>query len=427
MILMVGIVRNFRKMLGRRHTVRAHFWQSMATYMQQGFGLLLGIVLARLLTPQDFGNYAFALATVSLVLLPASWNISALSLADAGRTPGLVAEIMGFAWAFAVVKILLTLFLGAVFWAAGHPTTASLAVLIGLSNALRDPICVPMYDLQGRGDFKSSAHAEILASSLCFLIAIPAALFRWGPFALVLPGFAGLFAYYMVFSRVGRCSISQRVSWRKVTSHIANGFWLWVNGVGEVVFSRVDTWFIGRIMGPSALGFYARAYNYGPIALLVMNSLARNPTLMALARAGTWIEERRILVKTTILLLAGGALNFAGLYLFADPLVVWIFGEPWRPSIPLFRALAGFSVCSALFWVPVNLLFAHRRYREAGLIRAAGSGLLAVLLLAFCSSMSLVRVCWLVQLLLLAQAAVLWPVALGFAKRAFSEPSSLRE
>lgn len=412
-------LRDFQSTLGRRKTVRAHVWQSIATYGQQGMGLVLGVILARILTPQDFGEYGFAFATVSLVLLPVSWNISALLLADAGRTPRLIAEVMSFAWLFAGLKILLTLILVATLWAIDRPTTASLAGLIGLAQAMRDPIYVPMYDLQGRGEFKYNAYAEAIVFPLCFLTAIPAGLAHWGPFALVLPGFVGLFGYLIMFSRAGRHIPWPRIDPRNVFAHMSHGFWLWLNGIAEVAYSKIDTWFIGRNMGMSALGFYTRAYNYGPVALLVLNSLMRNPTMVAFSRAKTWAETRRLLAKTTIFLSVGGVLNFLGLFYLADPLVVWVFGEQWRPAIPLFRALAGFSLSSALFWIPLNLLFAHRRYRAVAVVRILGGAMLVAILFGFASSMTLERICWLVQLLLLAQGAVLWPIGVLAAKKAF--------
>src|SRR5437868_12267557 len=84
--------------LSVRHTLRSHIWQSLANYTQQGFGLVFGVVLARLLTPADFGAYGFALATVFLALLPAMWSLTPTLLADSGRTPGLHHLAAGFGW-----------------------------------------------------------------------------------------------------------------------------------------------------------------------------------------------------------------------------------------------------------------------------------------------------------------------------------------
>src|SRR5437870_308078 len=87
-----------------RPTLRSHIWQSLANYTQQGFGLIFGIILARLLTPRDFGAYGFALATVFLALLPAMWTVAPTLVADAGRTPELHPIAAGFTWSITVVR-----------------------------------------------------------------------------------------------------------------------------------------------------------------------------------------------------------------------------------------------------------------------------------------------------------------------------------
>ena len=75
-----------RARLRQRHTLRAHAWQSLAYYAQQGFGLVFGIIMARMLSPADFGAFGFAAASVFLTLLPATWSLAPTLIADAGKT-----------------------------------------------------------------------------------------------------------------------------------------------------------------------------------------------------------------------------------------------------------------------------------------------------------------------------------------------------
>src|SRR6266436_9668888 len=93
-----GFLERLLTTLQSRHTLRSHVWQSLANYTQQGFGLIFGVVLARLLTPADFGAYGFALATVFLALLPAMWSLAPTLVADGGRTDDLYGTVAGFTW-----------------------------------------------------------------------------------------------------------------------------------------------------------------------------------------------------------------------------------------------------------------------------------------------------------------------------------------
>src|SRR5437868_15377667 len=87
-----------RTLLRSRHTLRSHIWQSFALYVERGFGLVFGVIMARILYPADFGAFGFAAASVYLALLPASWTLNPMLVADAGRTAGLHPRAAGFAW-----------------------------------------------------------------------------------------------------------------------------------------------------------------------------------------------------------------------------------------------------------------------------------------------------------------------------------------
>ena len=85
--------------------MRAHLWQSLANYTQQGFGLLLGLILARLLQPEDFGAFGFAAASVLLALLPATWSLAPTLIMDAAAAPAFYATAAAFGWCVVFVRL----------------------------------------------------------------------------------------------------------------------------------------------------------------------------------------------------------------------------------------------------------------------------------------------------------------------------------
>src|SRR6188474_1330909 len=140
-------------LLRSRHTLRSHIWQSLANYTQQGFGLIFGVVLARILTPDDFGAYGLALAIVLLALLPAMWSLAPTLLADGGRNPNLYRTVAGFTWNIIAVRIAIIVLLVAWFFFSGRPTTAWLCVLVGFTETFRELNNVQKGLLEGAGRF----------------------------------------------------------------------------------------------------------------------------------------------------------------------------------------------------------------------------------------------------------------------------------
>lgn len=364
---------SFRELLGRRHTVRAHFWQTLAVYVQQGFGLLLGVLLARILTPQDFGEYAFASATLLLAILPASWSIAPLLLSDAGRTPSLFSEIMGFSWFTVAAKGFFTVVTTLVLLGLGHGRTAGLVAFIGFVESSREIGNVLMYDLHARGEFVYNFRAEMISVALAFLLAIPAAFSGWGAFALVLPGLAGAGAYLVVFQRATRRRIWQPVPWGRLAAHLTNGFWLWIVGISQTVFYRIDNWCVGKFLGAVNLAHYSRAYNYAPASYMALSSLTTNATISAFARAGGRAQRERLAVRTWLILFSGGVLNWIILDLWADRLVPWVFGGQWVPAVPIFRAFGPFAICCGTFYLTSSLLIALKDFRWLACLRLFGA------------------------------------------------------
>ena len=71
-----------------------------------------------------------------------------------------------------------------------------------------------------------------------------------------------------------------------------------------------------------------------------------------------------------MILLGGGVLNWLLFFPFAEQIVVWVFGQQWRPTIPVFRAFASLSLANAIAYLPITVLLAQRRYRELDSVRA---------------------------------------------------------
>lgn len=416
---MVNFLQNFRARLRERHTVRAHFWQSLANYTQQGFGLVFGVVLARLLTPADFGAYGFALATVSLVMLPAMWSLAPSLVADSGRTPHLREIAAGFAWGVAALRFVIVGLVVIWFLAAGERITASLCLLIGLIESLRELNNVQKAFLEGAGRFEQNFLSVVANMLFCIFVVIPIALVQREPYVLILPSLGMLITDFIIYRYFAGRSVLVRPRWIIPKEFFHNGFWLWLNTVSEVGIGRFDKWFLGKFRGDMVLGHYNRAFGYAPLAFLGLSSLATNPTIAGLARCETPQARRRLFARTAAILFAGGIANWLVFFFFAREIVLWVFGPQWEDTVPIFRAFASLSLAYAIANLPITAMFAQKRFREVAIVR---SGILLVFvigLFAFQQSVSGVSVAWFLQTMLVVQGIIL----LFFSRSMFRSPS----
>jgi PST family polysaccharide transporter len=403
----VSFLQALRSRLRERHTLRAHFWQSLANYAQQGFGLIFGVILARILKPADFGAYGLAAASVALALLPMNWSLAPAVVADAGRTPLLYGMAAGFGWCIAALRLAIILLLAAWFVATGRQQMALLCLLIGFAESLREINNVQRASLESTGNFKPNFLSVMVNIAYCVAVVIPVSLFKGGPYALTLAPLGQLFGDFVVYRRYNAFNIFVKPRWSVPKEFFSSSFWLWINAVSDVALLRLDKWFIGNFRGEAALGYYNRAFSYAPLSHMLLNSFVSNPTVVGFARCETAATRSRLLKRTAAILFAGSAINWVVLFFFSRPIVLFLFGPQWENSVPIFQAFASLSLAYSIMYLPVTAMLAARRYREIGLIRLISVGGFALVLLLSPSRLSATSIAWLLQAVLIIQGLVL--------------------
>jgi PST family polysaccharide transporter len=403
----MGRIRNFFTSLQRRHTLRSHIWQSLANYTQQGFGFLLGIVLARLLPPAVFGAYGLAAATVILALLPATWSLAPTLLADAGKTPSLHTAVAQFSWIIVAARCVIVA--AVVIWCfrAGQVTLGWLCLLVGFTETFRELNNVQKGYLEGLGKFAPNFVSVVINMLFCIVVVIPLAFFHGGPYVLVLPALGMVLTDFVIYRYFSARTILVRPRWNVSREFFHHGFWLWLGAISEVGLARFDKWFVGRFRGEIPLGHYSRAFGYTPLAWLGLSSFATNPTVAGLTRCGTAAARLRLFLRTSAILFAGGLLNWLAFFFFADQIVLGLFGRQWAPTIPIFRAFASLSLAYMIAYLPMTVMLAHRRYRELGIVRLGALVAFVAIVLLCREHLSPTSVAWLLQGTLAMQGLIL--------------------
>jgi O-antigen/teichoic acid export membrane protein len=371
--------------LGRRHNVRAHFWQTLANYLQSFGGLAMSVVLARMLPPKVFGEFALITATFFAVLLPISLSTGQLLLADRGKAAGLFERVLGLSWVICIIKLLIVFFI--VFYFAFYlrdSTKAIVGALIGIPLAFSDLLATLRLDLESQGNFEPNFHVQTLQVFLNAFFSIGLVWLGLGIYGLAIGGFIAAIPSFVIYVSANSRKLNKfTLSSKGISSLLMPSLWLWLNQTCEGLFSRVDKIFLGARGGETELGYYNRAYNFAPISQLALNSLMANATVVGLARESSAKGRNRLFFKTSLIVFLGGFLNWAVWWWFSDPLVVWIFGNQWSGAIATFEAFSWLSLAYGLVYMPSTYLLARQHYRALGLCKFFGIIFLFLLLLAF--------------------------------------------
>lgn len=364
------MLNRIRYIFARRQNIRAHFWQSSANYVQTVGGLSLGVLLARILQPADFGQFAYAQAIVFLAQQAVNWNLSQALLATRCQDLSLVKEAWHLETWASTFKMLITLAIGCFFFLADDQTLAILVLVCGLPPAVNGYTNLLRAELESKGNFKSHLLSSILVITVSFLIGVPLALNGFGPLALALPGLPLMILQPLLYRKLTSLTLPRSIRLGRVSfSPLRNGFSLWLCTASEHAIFRLDKVLLGKFTNPQTLGNYSRAYGYAPISHFALSSLYTNPTVAALGHKPDWSAKKKLLTKHLAILLPAAIVNALFWWSFSDPVVPLVFGPQWAPAIPVFEAMATLSLCMAAYYLPAAYLFHSKDFLALGLIR----------------------------------------------------------
>lgn len=337
-------------------------WSIADNFSQQAISFVIFAVLARWLTPQEFGLLAIAHLIVQLVRF---------TILDAIAMPvvrGKDAGDEGFNWLFTLCTVVSLVI--AMLMALSSPLLARffsapslVPVLFGMSLVVVLFGLVRAHEarLLREGNFRLLAIRSICSVCAGGAVAVYMAYRGAGAMALVAQ---------QLTTGIVALLIALAAEWRTWRPH-----WVWSNrlirvhakeigGVGTSALlnyanNNGDTALVSLLIGPYATGLYNLAKRVLSAAFLIIAvSLGRvSVTLFVQQQSDPDALRRsyaRILGTTLLLLAPVYSISTA----LATPLVTIVFGPQWLPSVPLFGWMAVAYLCQAAFSLGQNLSFA---------------------------------------------------------------------
>ena len=380
--------------------MRAHLWQSAANYISQFVGLAMSLALARLLAPEDFGQFAFVTAVYSilLVLIPGATGMGQILISDGGRDDTLFYKIRYLIYRFLILESAAGVLLALYFFSFGRYVEGWLSVGLVTAHLVNRPASVYRCDLEAKGEFKpifTFTFWSVLASGVVSIVLAAAGA---GVYSLLAGVLIGAILSHGVFMRGDpRRAISYPLSGREALIFFKTSIWTWLVGFASTLQSRADRVVVGGALSERDLGYYSRGINFSPLSYLLLQSFMGNAATSSYARATDDAHRLRILAKTCALVFTGAVLNFALWFYFSDPLVPLLFGPQWTGAIPIFTALAGLAFCFALRDIPTTFLLGQKKFRLMAGLNLVSTGLFLAGILFYRDGLTIVSTAYILQ------------------------------
>lgn len=338
------------------------FWNAFEKIAVQGIGFVLNIILARLLTPHDYGTIGMLtiFLTFSNVFVDSGFSRALIQKQDRTEQDFSTTLIFNIAISCVLYAIL---FLASPAIARFYktPELISLQRVFFLVIILNSLIVVQNAQLQINVDFRSIALINAITVIASGGIAVFAAYKGLGAWALVIQTLAKSGVSALCFWFVGRWIPRTGFSKESFKRLFGFGSKLLVSGILSTTITNVNNLVIGKIYNPESLGYYTRAQQFPEVTAGTLNSVLNNATFPMMAALQNEHDELigtfRRLIKLSALVVFPA---MVGIAVLSRPIILVLLGEKWLPASDL------------LFWLALSYMFIPLSSLNLNLLNAIG-------------------------------------------------------
>jgi PST family polysaccharide transporter len=342
-----------------RALIRGIAWTGAVKWGSQLIAWLATLVVARTLTPGDYGLYAMAAMFLGLVALLSEFGIGTSVVMLRDLTDDQVAQIntlaVGLGIAAIMVSCAIAIPLSRFFAAPQLP-----ALVVGLSAAFVITAfrVVPYSLLQKELRFKWIAFVDGTQSLVTSIGMVAFALYGFAYWTFVVGALLGatVSTTLVLLARRHRFAWPRREPLRRVITFSRQYV---VSGLAFYVSSSADLFVAGKMLGHVTLGVYSFA---STLATMLPDKIAALMTSVTPSIFSSVQTQSAALRRYLLSLTEGIALvtfpAALGLAFVADDLVTAALGDKWRGIVAPLRILATYAAFRSIAPLPVTVLTA---------------------------------------------------------------------
>lgn len=319
-------------------------WNSVAQFGQQGINFILTLILARLLTPEDFGLLGMATVISGFIAYFSEFGLIAsiikkAEVDDRDCHTAFWACVVFSIGTYLVIYMMSPLI--AVFYHCQElvPITRAVSVVFLLSMYTNVPYALEVKKLR----YNKITLIRLVSLLVSGLPAVILAFCGFGVWALVwqqiIMHVVQVFGYLLVFRWIPRAEFS----FSRFKELAAFGFHFTMNNMFKFASENIDYLLVGKLLGPTALGVYTMAFRLSRYPLEKLWGVFGKMLLPAFAL----MQDDRDRMKRNVLRVSSG-----GAFLLMPVLVIILVstqsyvqlavGDQWLSTVPLIKMFVAY-------------------------------------------------------------------------------------
>jgi len=337
----------------KEKAVKGIFWSSIERFSAQGVQFVLGIILARLLTPSDYG----------LVGMIAIFIAISQAFVLSGFGTALVQKIdrdeKDFSTTFYYNLVVSIFFYAILFFSAPYianfynePQLVNLTRTVSLSIVIEAFAVVQRVKFIINVDFKNQTKASVLSIVISGFLGIFMAYKGFGVWALVAQSLTRSFINVCILWYISKWFPREKFYFNRFKRLFSYGSNLLAAGLFHSLAQNLNKIIIGKALSSETLGLYSRANSFAMFPSQNIETIISRVTLPILCEfqnnKDKLIEMFQKIIKSTALLILPLMII---LIVLAKPLIITLLTEKWKDSIELMQI-----VSLGFMFLPLNTI-----------------------------------------------------------------------
>ena len=337
----------------KQKTVKGLAWNALDNFAGLGIQFLIGVILARLLSPSEYGiiGLGTVVLAVSEAFITAGFGSALIRKQDRTETDNstvfffsVVASIVFYFLLYVTAPLISDFY--------HQEILTSITRVLGLTLIAGAFCIVPNALFSSRIDFKTTAKISVITGIAGGVTGIILAYFGYGVWALVYQMLVNQFVRSILLFVYSKWWPQERFSEESFKTLFSFGSKLMFSGLLNAIYGNLYAIVIGKLFAPSTLGLYTRASAFARLPSSNLTNVLQRVTYPVLSTIQDETERladiyRRLLKMSAYVIFPMMMLLFG----VSDPMVRWILTDKWEGCIILLQI-----ICFSLMWYPIHAI-----------------------------------------------------------------------
>ena len=325
------------------------FWKFSERILSQLVSSVIAIVLARLLSPDEYGTISLVLVFIAIanVLMTAGINTSLIQKKDT--------DSVDFSSAFYFSIVFSALIYGILFFISpfianfyGIPTLCPVLRWLSLSVPITAINSIQQAYVSRHMLFQRFFLSTLISTILSGLLGIAMAYAGFGVYALVAQNLFSILTATVILWFTIPWKPTLEFSWQRIRILFQYGWKLLVQGIILNIYSSLRSLIIGKVYTTSDLAYYNKGIQYPNLIATTIDTTINNVLFPAIAKEQNDLEKVKSMTRrTTRLCSYVMSPVLIGFMVVAEPFIRLLLTDKWIPAIPFLQI-----ICIVLLFLP---------------------------------------------------------------------------